>query len=823
MRALLSDLRFALRLLARDRAFAVTTILTLTLCVGANAAVFTVVRSVLLRPLPYAEPDRLVFSYDSFPGAGVERAGTSVPNHMDRLAFSDVFESLALYRARGVEVGRAGSAERVRAMAVTPSLFRVLRVSPLRGRPFSEAEGTPGQNHAAVLDFGYAQAAFGSAEAAMGREMTIDGERYAVIGVMPRSFTFLDPDVRIWVPLAFSNEQRSENRRYSQNHDEVARLAPGVTLKQAQQRVDALNVRSIERAGAFKPMLERAGYQTHLVPLAEDVVRTVRRPLQLLWAGVLFVLLIAAVNITNLVLVRASGRMKELAMRHALGAGRSRVARQLLTETTLITAIGACLGIAVAAASLGWLTSLGRADLPRGEEIRMDWAVVAFTAGLAMLLGLSTGAVPIAQLAGMNVSLVLREDGRSGTASRGARAFRRSLVVAQVALAFVLLIGAGLLFASFRQLLGVDPGFQPAQVLTARLNLPQTRYPDDAALRTFAGRTLEAIRQLPGVRAAGFTSGLPFVGDNSSSVIIAEGYVMAPGESLISPSQICVTPGYFEAMRIPLERGRFFGEQDSFGAPAAIIVDERLARKFWPNADPIGRRMYQPQGPEDIIQPGPKTHFMRVVGVVGTVRQQALADTGDERVGAYYLPFAQGPESGIAMAVRTGGDPVKLAAAIRTVLAKIDPSLPLYDVRAMPERVERSLDRRRTPMLLSVAFGFVALLLASIGIYGVLAYQVGLRSREIGIRMALGSDPSRILRLILREGIALVAVGLLLGAAGVVAIRPAIASQLFGVTVLDPVVVLSVTLVLGGAAAVACLAPAWKASRVDPVSALSRQ
>ena len=823
MRTLFSDLRFAFRLLARDRAFAATTILTLMLCVGANAVVFTVVRSVLMRPLPYAEPERLVYSYDAFPGAGVDRAGTSVPNYLDRLAFTDVFESQALYRTAGVEVGGAGSAERVRAMQVTPSFFRVLKVSPLRGRAFSESEGTPGQNRAAVLDYGYAQAAFGGHDAALGHEMSIDGVSYTVVGIMPKSFAFLDPDVRIWLPLAFSDDERAEDRRYSQNHDEVARLAPGATLAQAQQRVDALNARSMERAGAMKTMLQQAGFQTHVVPLAADLVRSVRRPLQLLWAGVLFVMLIAAVNITNLVLVRASGRMKELATRHALGAGRGRVARQLLTETTLLTVMGATLGIAAGAASLGWLTSLGLADLPRGAEIRMDWVVVAFTAGLALLLGLAIGAVPVAQLAGMNVGIALREEGRSGTASRGARAFRRSLVVAQVALAFVLLIGAGLLFASFRRLLGVDPGFQPAQVLTARVNLPQARYPDDAALRTFAARALEAIRQLPGVRAAGFTSALPLTGDNSSSVIVAEGYVMAPGESVISPNQIRVTPGYFEAMRIPVKRGRLFGEQDAFGAPGAVIVDERLARKFWPNADPIGRRMYVPQRPEDLIQPGPDTPYLAVVGVVGTVRQQGLADTGDERVGAYYLPYAQQSVSGVGLAVRTSGDPLQMTAAVRRAVTRIDPSLPLFDVRAMPERVERSLDRRRTPMMLSLGLGFVALLLASIGIYGVLAYQVGQRSREIGIRLALGSDPAGILRLILSEGIALVAAGLLLGVAGVVALRPAIASQLFGVGALDPWVLVSVVLVLGGAAAVACLAPAWRASRTDPVSALSRQ
>jgi predicted permease len=823
MRTLLNDVRFALRLFAKDRAYSATVILTLMLCVGANAVVFTVVRSVLMRPLPFADPNALVFSYDSFPGAGVHRAGTSVPNYLDHCTFTDIYESVALYRATGVEVGTAGAVERIRAMSVTPSFFRVLKVSPLRGRPFAESEGTVGQDHAAVLTYGYAQAAFGSVDAAVGRELLVDGTPHAVVGVMPESFTFLDPDVRVWLPRAFSPEERGEDRRYGQNHNEIARLASGATVIRAQQRVDALNQRSLERAGAARPMLEQAGYNTRITPLAADIVRTVRRPLQLLWAGVLFVMLIAAANITNLVLVRASGRTKELATRHALGAGRGAVARQLLTESTLLTAMGAALGVAAAAVSLGWLTSLGIAELPRGGEIRMDWVVVAFTAGLALLLGLVTGAMPIAHLSGMNINVVLREDGRSGTAGRGARGFRRSLVVAQVALAFVLLIGAGLLFASFRHVLRVDPGFQPSQVLTARVALPASRYPDRAARQTFADRTLEAIRRLPGVQATGLTDGLPFTETGGSSVIIAEGYVMAPGESAIAPSQIRVTPGYFEAMGIPLKRGRTFGEQDRSGAPDTIIVDERLAKKFWPNTDPIGRRMFLPTRPEDATNPGPDTRYLRVVGVVGTVRQQGLADTGDERVGAYYLPYAQRGSSNLAVAVRAAGDPAKMTAVVRQAVARIDPGLPLFDVRTMPERLDRSLDRRRVPMFLSLGFGFVALVLASIGIYGVLAYQVGQRYREIGVRMALGSSQTGILRLILREGTALVAVGLLLGIAGLVALRPVIASQLFGVSAIDPLVVVSVMVVLGVAAGVACLAPALRASRVDPVSALNRQ
>jgi predicted permease len=566
-----------------------------------------------------------------------------------------------------------------------------------------------------------------------------------------------------------------------------------------------------------------AGYSTRIVVFADDLVAEVRRPLQLLWGGVLFVLLIAAVNITNLVLVRASGRSKELATRHALGAARGRVAQQLLTETTLLTAVGALLGIAFGAVLLRYLSTSGLAELPRGSEIRMDGVVVAFTMGVATLLGLATSAVPIVHLAGMDILHALREEGRSGTAGRGARLFRRSMVVVQVALAFVLLMGSGLLFSSFRQLMAVDPGFKAVNVLTGRVNPPAVRYPDHNASRSLGARALEGIRRLPGVQAAGITTLLPFGGNNSSSVIVAEGYVPAPGESVISPNEIEVSPGYFEAMGIPLKRGRFFTDADGLGAPGVIIVDQRLARKFWPNADPIGRRMLKPSRPEDLAHQGPDAKWLRVVGVVQTVKMQGLAETAEERIGAYYTPFAQEPTTYMTFAVKTTGDPVKAVAAIRRVLAGIDPAMPFYDVRTMPERLDRSLNSRRTPMLLSLAFGATALLLAAIGIYGVLAYQVGLRAREIGIRMALGGDPASILRLVLREGLALVAVGLAAGAAGALALKPVITSQLFGIGPLDPVVIASVAGLLVTVAGVAAFTPARRAAHIDPVTALGSQ
>jgi predicted permease len=822
MDTLRQDLRFASRFLWKDRSFAATVILTLALCVGANTAIFSVVRSVLLRPLPYPESGQLVVAYDSFPGAGVERAGTSVPNYLDRQTSIRAFESQALYQSMGFTIGEGTSAEGVAGMAVTPSFFHVLRASPHRGRLFTEQEGIEGHARVAILSFGYWQRAFSGRDDAIGRDVRLNGERYAVVGVMPDRFTFLNPDVTIWVPTTFSAEQRAEESRYSQNHSSIARLATGQTIAQAQQQIDAQTTRNIATAGPLQTLLVNARYHSVLAPLEADVVRSVRGTLYLLWGGVLFVLLIAAANITNLVLVRASGRTKELATRHALGAGHGRMARQLLTETLLLSILGGLAGLALGGWSLGWLSALGLADLPRGREIRLDWAVVSFTLGLCIVLGLVISVVPLTQIAGLNLSLVLREDGRTGTAGRGTGLVRRALVTVQVALAFVLLIGAGLLFASFRQLLAVDTGFRAEHVLTGAVELPATRYGDDAKRSAFVSRALDAVRRGPGVTAAGATTDLPFGDDSSGSVIMAEGYVMSPGESVISPSLLRVSPGYFETLGVSLKSGRFFTEGDTSAAPPVVIIDERLARKFWPHADPIGRRMYMPS-PEEVDKPGPKTKWFQVVGVVGVVKQRELVDGEDARLGAYYFPYAQAPRRNVGFAIRTTGDPALVVSGMRQVLAGLDPELLFGDVTTLPERVARSLHPRRTPMLLSLGFGAVALLLATVGIYGVLAYQVSQRTREIGIRLALGSDAAGVLRLIVREGAWLVAIGLAAGLLGVLALRQIIVSQLYGVGPLDPLVLTSVSAVLTLAALIACLVPARRASRVDPVIALGQR
>ena len=821
MERLIQDARYALRVLLKDRAFTLTALLTLTLCIGANAAIFAVVNSVVLRPLPVPGADRLVLIYNSYPKAGVERASTGVPDYYDRLRETDVFEELALYQERGMTVGGSdASVERLAGMAARPALFRMLRATPERGRAFTEEEAEVGTDRKVIVSHALWERLFARRDAAIGQDLRINGNPYQIVGVMPPDFHFMSASIDLWIPLSFTAEQRADDARHSNSWTMVGRLKPGATVQQAQQQIDALNTRNLDRFPNMKEILINAGFHTVVRPLQEDMISDVRSTLYLLWGGVLFVLAIGAVNITNLVLIRSTARMRELATRHALGAGLSRITRQLLTETVLLTLIGGLAGAALGYWGLGLLTTLGIESLPRSAEIRMDGTVIGFTLVLSLAVGLLVGLVPVVNLRHMNLSQAFREEGRSGTTGRGARAVRRLLVASQVAFAFMLLIGAGLLFASFERVLSVQPGFEPRHLLTARVSPPTSRYAEQPQIRAFLDRLMESVRALPGVEAAGITSNIPFGGDFSDSVILAEGYQMAPGESLISPYQVDITPGYMEALQQPLKSGRYFNDGDTATSQPVVIVDEVLAKKFWPGQNPVGRRMFKPENPEDFTKPGPTTRWLTVGGVVGETKMAGLVSS-DTRVGAYYFPITQGGIRTSTLAIRTTGDPLAIAGAVRQTVASIAPELPLYSVKTMEDRIGESLTDRRTPMMLAAMFAVVALFLAAMGLYGVLAYQVAQRRKEIGIRMALGSEPRDIFTLLLQEGITLLILGLVVGLAGAFAIRRAMESQLYGISAMDPLVLSAVAGVLGAVAVVACAAPARRASRIDPSTALS--
>lgn len=819
---MLNDLRVSLRLLWKDRAFTTTAALTLAVCIGANAALFSVVRGVLLKPLALPEPGRVVIAGNVYPGAGVhDPIGASVPDYFDRLRDITVFAEQAMYKRDDPSIDQGGVATRVEAMTVTPSFFRVAGITPQLGRTFTEQEGEIGHELVVVLSDGFWRTQFGGERNAVGRELRIDGKPHTVIGVMPPRFRPTDEDRAIWMPMTFTAKQKSDDERHSNNAMYIARLKPGATMQQAQTQIDALNAANLERFPQFKPVLINAGFHTMVIPLQEQMVSDIRPVLYLMWGGALFVLVIGCVNVANLVLVRSRARLKELATRLALGAGTWRVARQLTIEHLMLALGSALAGIGIGFAALRAMNSINLQDLPRAGDISLDGVVVACTVAAAAAIGLALALIPVATTVGANVLTVLREEGRSATVGRGAQSLRRVLVVAQVACAFVLLIGAGLLFATFRRALAVDPGFTASGVLTATVALPYARYPDDDARRRFTDEALRRVRALPGVAIAGVIDNLPLGNSASMSAILAEGYQPRKGESLLAPSAVRVSPGYFEAMRARLVAGRFFTDRDVKGAPRVIIIDDRLARRFWPNQNPIGRRMYRPgDDGSDLTVVTAKTELFTVVGVVAEMKQRSLTD-GDKAVGAYYFPLAQEPRDGLTFAVRSSGDPTSLSGALRREIAAIDGQLPMFDMEPMSHWIDRSLADRRSPALLSIAFGFVALFLSAIGIYGVLAYLVTQRTKEIGIRVALGSSAAAVFRLVLREGLLLVAIGLVLGGIGSFLLRRTLESLLFGVSASDPTILLLVSGGLAAVALAACCVPARRATRIDPLVALT--
>src|SRR5262245_25926663 len=531
-----------------------------------------------------------------------------------------------MYRSQGVTLGGQGlgGVERITSMPVTPSFFRILRVPAYRGQLFTEKEAEPGQDKKVVLSYALWQRLFAGRDEAIGKELRLNGVLYTIVGIMPASFQFLDPDVVLWTAAAFTPQDRSDERRHSNSWQQFARLAPGHTIQQAQSQIDAVNKANFDRFPQLQSVLTNVGFRTITRPFQEELVEGSQRTLYLLWGGVFCVLIIGCVNIANLVSIRASARVRELATRHALGASIERLSRQILTETLLVAIVGGALGMGLGWWALSAATMLGLDKLPRGAEIGMNWQSLAFTMALVVLVGVLVGLLPVLALRRANLGQIVREEGRSGTASRRTRLVRRVLVTSQVAFAQILLVGAGLLLASFERVLAVAPGFDPTSVLTGSISLPTARYKDEAALRVATKQLLDSVRSVPGLVGAGFTSTLPVSGDHNDSVIFAEGYQPAPGESVISPSQVYISPGYFEAMGTRLKQGRFFDARDAADAPRTIIVDEQLARKFWPNQDPLGRHMYYPVSVENLMALPPREQWLTVVGVVENVRLDGL-------------------------------------------------------------------------------------------------------------------------------------------------------------------------------------------------------
>lgn len=824
MDRLLQDVRFAVRVLWKDRSFSLTTVATLALCLAANVAIFAIVDGVLLKPLPFEQPGQLIRIYNKYPGAGVAVADNGVPDYLDRLRDLSAVEALAMFRQAGVTISGSGlgEAERVQAMTVTPSFFRVLKVQPVRGQAFTEAHGEVGQEKVVILSHGFWQRVFGGRDDAIGQDLRVGGEPYRVVGVMAPDFRFLNPEIQLYRPAAFSAQEKSDDSRHSNNWQQFGRLKDGATIEQAQSQVDAINAANFERFPQWREILTNAQFGTDVLDFQTELIGETHSTLSMLWGGAIFVLLIGCVNVANLALVRATSRVRELATRHALGASFSRLARQALTESVLIASVGGALGLGLGWWALQAAPFFGFDRLPAGTDVTVDARVVGFTLLLVAIVGIVVGLIPIVAMRRANIAQVVREEGRSGTQGRGPRLMRRVLVTSQVAFALMLLIGAGVLLASFDRVLRIDPGFRAENVLTGTVSLPASRYAGDADLRAVTSRILERVRAVPGVQAAGATTTIPFGGAYSDSVILAEGYQMQKGESLISPSMISASDGYFEAMGVRLLQGRLFTPDDAAERPRVLVIDEQLANRFWPNGDALGKRMYFPDNINDLMAKPAEASMMTIVGEIAPMRIRGLVDSASsKRTGQYYLPLSQRTSRAIAIAMRTSQKPDSVIGAVRREIAQIDAELPFYGVRTMAERLEASVLDRRTPTLLATGFAVVALLLAGIGIYGVLAYQVSQRRREIGIRMALGAASHSIFTLVLREGGVIVAFGTVLGISGAYLLRQTIQAQLYEVGAMDVRIVSAVAAVLVAVALVACLLPARRAAKTDPMIALS--
>ena len=818
MDALRLSAKHAARSLWHDKTFALTVLLTFAVCIAANAALFAIVNSVVLRPLPIADANSILLMSNEYPKAGaINGNSSSSGDYVDRLKEVTAFESLALFRQRNQTIELNGAPTQVTGMIVTPSWFRLLRVSPALGRPFNDAEGELGNEQKVILSYGLWQQLYGGEKSAVGRDLRISGKPYQIVGVMARGFNFINPDVRMWMPAAFTGEEKTVH--HSNNWTNIGRLKPGATIQQVQAQVNALNAENMERMPQFKDILINAGFHTDVKPLQDMLTAGIKGTLYLLWGGALLVLLIGGLNIANLAMARLARKRKEMATRMALGAGHAQLMRQLVLENLGLAFLGGVAGVALGAILLRALNVVGLEHLPRASEVRMDFMVVVVSLGLSLAAGLFVALFLLVSVTRISINDALHEDSRTGTTGKQSRGVRQLLVAAQIGFAFALLVGAGLLLASFRLLLHVDPGFNPNGVVTASVSLPRAKYPDDKQVRDFMNRALPTLRAIPGVSRAGSTEAIPLGSDHNDSVILAEGYQMKPEESVISPLNISISPGYFETMGIPIVRGRAFDDRDNETVPRVVIVDETLAQHFWPGLDPIGHRMYSPSDPKDLLKIDEHTQWLTVVGVARKLRYENLDGTG-AAFGAYYFPAAQSPSHGFTFVAKSTVDSNSIVRELRSQIAGIDPDVAVFDVHSMNERIDLSLSSRKTSMVLANAFGGVALFLASLGIYGVLAYVVAQRTREMGIRVALGSTRGAILGLVLGEGFKLVAIGLVLGIIGAVSLQKAVANEIYGVRPLDPMVLASVMAVLAVVALAACAIPARRATRVDPIVAL---
>ncbi len=813
MDGLMRDIRYAIRRLVREPRFTLTALATLALCLGANLTIFAIVDSVLLRPLPFPDADRLVTIYNTYPRAGVERDGASITNYYERRHQLSAVARLGIFRYGTAIVGDTGATESEAVTRVSPDWFDTLGVPMAMGRGFTDDEMTRETANVAVLTDAAWRQRFHADPRAIGQTVRVDGVPKAIVGVLPPDFRFLSSVARIYLPLPSSGEERAPARRHSGSSTEmIARLRSGATIAEAQAQLDAQNA-VLERDDPEAQVMADAGFQSVIAPLHADHVASIRPFIVLTQAGVLSLLLIGAVNLVNLFLIRAAGRTRELAIRRSLGAGAGRIVREVAVETMLLTAGGGLLGLAIGVAGVRLLSRLGTDHLPLGSQVAVDGRV-AFVALIAAIIVGGAIAAPIAlfHLHG-HAGDALQEESRGGTSGRAAQRTRHGFVIAQIALAFVLLTGAGLLSLSFERAARTSPGFRPDHVLSAHVTLPRKTYQTAASMLGFADRLIEGMARQPGVSSAAIVSTVPLSGSRIKSAVTVIGYVTPPGESLRGHYVYGVAGDYFAALGIPLRDGRFLTDADSHRAERACVVDEDFARRYWPHASAIGHQIFE--GSQAADAAGACT----VVGVVGAVKQTAVTD--DNAQGAVYFPLGHRVDGTLYVVARTAADPASLGTALRGVVRRIDPELPVDDLQSMDTRVADSLVARRSPALLTGIFAALALLLAALGTYGVLSHAVAQRRREIGVRIALGAQAHQIRRQFLTLGLRLLTIGSAIGLIGALFAGRAARSVLYGVPSLHPATLAATACVIGAVTIAAAVLPSRRAARLSPMDALN--
>ena len=797
---ILRDVTYSVRILLKSYAFTIVVVLTLALGIGANTAIFSFANGILLRPLPYPQADRLVSLDETALKRGIDSMSVSFPNFLDWREQNKVFEDIGVYYGTSkFTLSGAGEPIDLRGSYVSHGLLEILRISPQLGRTFTASEDRPDEDAVVILGYDLWQRNFGGDSNILGRKIMLNSRPRTVIGVMPKDFRF--PEVsELWAPLALTTK---EFTRTDHGLSCIARLKDGVTVTEAQAEMHTI----ASRIEAQNPVTNE-GLGVKVTSLHQSLAGDYRQALLILLGVVGCVLLVACVNVANLMLARASARQREFALRAALGAGRWRIVRQLLIESLLLAIAGGTLGFALSLCALHLLLTAIPIQLPFWMKFGIDLRVLGFTIAITLLTGLIFGAAPALQTSRVDLNDTLKEGGRGTVGGRGRS--RSLLVVTEIALSLVLLVGAGLMIQSFLRLQRVNIGLDAKNVLTTSFSLPQAKYREPEQRATFFKQLIERVRALPGVEAVSATATVPLSGGGWGRSLTIEGYPVLPVGQAPMIQHTVVTPGYFRTMGIPLLSGRDFADADTKDVPGVTIVDERLARQYWPNENPVGKRIRF--GPPEDNEP-----WHTVIGVVGTVRHQRMQEDTRQSV---YLPHLQIPVSGLSIVTRTSSDPIELAGAIRREAAQLDPDIPVSKIMTMEEVVARSIWQPRLYAMLFAVFAGGTLMLALIGIYGVMAFLVQTRTHEIGVRMALGATARDVFKLIVGRGMKLTAFGVVIGVGGAVALTRLMHGLLFNTSATDPVTFILISILLSVAAFLACYIPARRAAKVDPLVAL---